>query len=308
MEDSMNGIYTDLACEIRELSPDLEGISEQTEEKGEIHIRRVGVITEAASRKIGKAIGNYVSLDAERLIQRPKELFSAMEQAIADEIRTLLRFNVEHSCIMVVGLGNRSVTPDSLGPRTVERVMITRHIKRFVPDLMDFDTPAVCAFAPGVLGITGIETTDFIKGVANKVKPDCVIAVDSLASRRAARISTTVQISDAGISPGSGVGNRRTDISRETIGVRVISIGVPLVVRASTIIRDFASILSDNTDGGKESLASAAEKLRERDLEDMIVTPKDIDTIADDMSKIVAGGINRALYGSNIDKVLDLLE
>jgi len=132
----------------------------------------------------------------------------------------------DDSTILVIGLGNWNVTPDALGPKVVSRLMVTRHLLEYVPDQVDEGVRPVCAVSPGVLGITGIETGEIVRGIVDRVKPDVVIAIDALASRKMERVNTTIQIADTGISPGSGVGNKRMELSRETLGVPVIAIGV----------------------------------------------------------------------------------
>ena len=176
-------------------------------------------------------------------------------------------------------------------------------------EAFDFDIPSVCAIAPGVLGVTGVETMDIVFGVANKVKPDLIIAVDALASRRAARISTTIQLSDSGISPGSGVGNTRADLSRANLGVPVIAVGVPLVVYASTISQDTISLIADETGlhGDEARLRELAEQVIAKHMGDFIVTPKDIDVIVEDMAGIIANAINSALFGNNLEQVRNML-
>ena len=166
--------------------------------------------------------------------------------------------------------------PDSLGPRVVESVYVTRHIKQYMPEALPGPVRAVSAVAPGVLGVTGVETMELVRGVVEHCKPDLVIAVDSLASRRAARISTTVQLTDTGISPGAGVGNNRTGIDRETLGVPVIAIGVPLVVFAATISQDTISLIADETGlhGDEERLKELAAKVIAEHIGELIVTPK----------------------------------
>lgn len=305
----MNGIYTDLACELRELSPDIEGIAEQDETDGEISIKRIGILTSEASERIGKAMGSYITLDARALTQRPFDLFEAVERRLAIELRRLIKADIKRSTVLVVGLGNREVTPDSLGPRVVEQIIVTRHVKEFMPEAFDFETPGVCAIAPGVLGVTGVETMDIVKGVVERVHPDCIIAIDALASRRAARISTTLQLTDAGISPGSGVGNQRAELSLASLGVPVIAIGVPLVVRAATITCDTLSLMANETGqhADEEKLKLLAESVSEKQLDDMIVTPKDIDAIVSDMAKIIANAINSALFEENLASVRSLI-
>ena len=306
------GIYTDLAAEMRELNPDIEGIREEETNDGEIKIKRIEIFSDIAAHKLGKAQGKYVTLDAEALTQRPLDLFAHVSQCLQRELSELIPLpetKLKSGTVLVVGLGNRGVTPDSLGPRVAERVFVTRHIKEHMPEAFDFDIPSVCAIAPGVLGVTGVETMDIVFGVANKVKPDLIIAVDALASRRAARISTTIQLSDSGISPGSGVGNTRADLSRANLGVPVIAVGVPLVVYASTISQDTISLIADETGlhGDEERLRELAEQVIAKHMGDFIVTPKDIDVIVEDMAGIIANAINSALFGNNLEQVRNML-
>ncbi len=306
------GIYTDLAAEMRELNPDIEGIREEETNDGEIKIKRIEILNDTAAQKLGKAQGKYVTLDAEALTQRPLDLFAHVSQCLRRELTELIPLpetRLKSGTVLVVGLGNRGVTPDSLGPRVAERVFVTRHIKEHMPEAFDFDIPSVCAIAPGVLGVTGVETMDIVFGVANKVKPDLIIAVDALASRRAARISTTIQLSDSGISPGSGVGNTRADLSRANLGVPVIAVGVPLVVYASTISQDTISLIADETGlhGDEERLRELAEQVIAKHMGDFIVTPKDIDVIVEDMAGIIANAINSALFGNNLEQVRNML-
>ncbi len=305
----MNSIHTDLASELRELNPDIEGVSEEEETSGEIRIKRIGILTESAAQKIGKAIGSYVSLSADALEQRPLDLFESVTEKLAEELSKMTKLVPGSGVILVVGLGNHSVTPDSLGPRTAEKIFVTRHIKQYMPEALDFPVPGVCSVAPGVLGATGVETSDIVRGIVERVKPDLVIAIDSLSSRRAARISTTIQLSDAGISPGSGVGNTRADMSEAKLGVPVIAIGVPLVVHASTILLDTIGLMADETGkhGDEEQLKELARSVAERHLDNMIVTPKDIDTIVEDMSGIIANAVNTALFGDKLPQIRSLL-
>ena len=305
----MSSIYTDLAMELKELDPDMNGISETEEHRGEIAIKRVGIITKEAAEKVNKAIGKYITIDAPDLAARPLDLFNNVEKCLSDELRSLIRFDINKSTALVVGLGNQGITPDSLGPKAAEKVFVTRHIKGFAPDAFDFELPSVCSIAPGVLGVTGVETADIVRGVVSFAKPDYIIAIDSLASRRASRISSIIQLSDAGISPGSGVGNLRSELSKASLGVPVIAIGVPLVVRASTITRDtISTILKESLVDNSESMLDELEsRIIEKSLDDMIVTPKDIDIIVEDMSRIIANAINSALFGENVEKIREMI-
>lgn len=298
-------VYTDLAMEARELHPELSGVTEENAQRAGIAISRIKVETDEAAEQIGKAKGSYVTLDAPDLVCRPLDLFEELSKALGDELKALLKELPKDATVLVVGLGNRSITPDSLGPAVAELVYVTRHIHALLPDALPGPVRSVCAAAPGVLGVTGIETMEVVRGITEHVKPDLIIAIDSLASRRAARISTTLQITDAGISPGSGVGNTRAGLNQETFGVPVIAIGVPLVVYASTISQDTISLIADETGlhNDEERLKELAEKVISEKIGTLIVTPKDIDIIVKDMAHILADGINLALFDASYDEI-----
>lgn len=298
-------IRTDLAMEARELHPSLPGVTEETEEREGVSISRITLTTDDAAKRLEKRRGRYVTLDAPELIDRPLDLFERVSRTLADELTHLMEGLGACENVLVVGLGNRAITPDSLGPRVVESVYVTRHIKQYLPDALPGPVRAVSAVAPGVLGVTGVETMEIVRGVVEHCRPDLVIAVDSLASRRAARISTTVQLTDTGISPGAGVGNNRTGLDRETLGVPVIAIGVPLVVFATTISQDTISLIADETGlhNDEERLKELAAKVIAEHIGELIVTPKEIDSIVADMTRIVADGINMALFGADYGEV-----
>ena len=302
-------IYTDLAAEARELDPDLEGVTEQTERRGGITISRIEITGEEAAKKLGKPLGKYVTMDAPELADRPLELFEKVSRELAEEIRTLMPQLPLDAPVLVVGLGNRYITPDALGPRVVEQVFVTRHLLEYMPELMDFTPRSVAAVAPGVLGITGVETLEIVRGVVERVQPKLVIAVDSLASRRAARISTTIQLTDSGIDPGSGVGNERRGLNQNTLGVPVIAIGVPMVLYASTISQDTISMIAEETGlhNDEEKLRTLAEKVLSERFGPMIVTPKDVDSIVRDMSRVLADGINFAMQGIHYEDVREIV-
>ena len=302
-------IYTDLAMEARELNPSIPGIEETNESKGEIGVSRIRVINDLAAQKLSKKKGIYVTLDAPELVNRPLDLFEALSKAVAEEIKQLTGGLKDEATVLVVGLGNRFITPDSLGPRVAEQVYVTRHITEYLPDAFDHPIRSVCAIAPGVLAVTGVETLEIIRGVVEHIKPDLVIAIDSLAARSSERISTAVQITDTGISPGSGVGNTRLDISPEALNVPVLAIGVPLVVYASTVVQDAIELMADETGlhNDEERLKSLAEKVINEKLGPMIMTPKDIDSIVGDMSRIIADGINLAIHDANYDEIRSLI-
>lgn len=302
-------IRTDLAMEARELHPSLPGVTEEKEELEGVSVSRIALTQDEAARRLGKQKGRYITLDAPELTNRPLDLFERVSRMLADELNGLIEGIGACENVLVVGLGNRAITPDSLGPRVVENVYVTRHIKQYMPEALPGPVRAVSAVAPGVLGVTGVETMELVRGVVEHCKPDLVIAVDSLASRRAARISTTLQLTDTGISPGAGVGNNRTGIDRETLGVPVIAIGVPLVVFATTISQDTISLIADETGlhNDEERLKELAAKVIAEHIGELIVTPKEIDSIVADMTRIVADGINMALFGADYAEVRMLI-
>lgn len=211
---------------------------------------------------------------------------------------------------LVVGLGNWNVTPDALGPKVVSKLMITRHLRELVPDSIDEEIRPVCAISPGVLGITGIETGEIIRAIVEKIKPNLVICIDALASRRLERVNRSIQIGNTGISPGSGVGNKRMELSQKTLGIPVIAIGVPTVVDAATMANDTIDLVIDEMIKQSKSGTEFYNMLKSIDKNDkqkmieevldpfvgnLMVTPKEVDMIVDSLTKIIANGINLAL-------------
>ena len=297
----MQGIRTDLAIEAHEMCSKekaeknhLEGIDVSEYKEGEVFVTKITVKDEKGSSILGKPKGTYITLEIPNLKYSDEAYKSACKQ-IALEIGKLAK--VDNSTkTLVVGLGNKYITPDALGPKAVSYLVVTNHIKQG-NDFLGDSFSRVCAVVPGVLGTTGIETTDIIKGVADKIKPDLIIAVDALASRSMDRISNTVQISDTGISPGSGVENKREGVNEEALGVKVIARGVPTVVDAATVASDSIDAALEEQNGdfekiSREKIYSALAK----NVGNMMVTPKDIDSVIEKASKTVANGINLALH------------
>ncbi|MDO4567459.1 MAG: GPR endopeptidase [Clostridia bacterium] len=298
-----SAIRTDMAIELRELDASADGVEESEERLGDVVVTRIKLLTDEAAGRYGKNKGSYITLDAEGIAARPLDLFDEVAARVAEEIQRLAGMELSRAVVLVVGLGNREVTPDSLGPRVVERIYVTRHIRQLLPDALDADVSSVCAIAPGVLGVTGIETVELVRGAVEHVRPDLVIAIDALAARRATRIGASVQLTDAGISPGSGVGNRRASISEQELNCKVLAIGVPLVVYAATVVRDALGLMAKDAgmpDGDLEGVSIAEE------MGDMIMTPKDIDTMVDDMAGILARGINAAIFAEEYEAVRQL--
>lgn len=313
----MRSIRTDLALEAKELyeeqeqkQPDIPGVRVDNEEKENMKISRIEILSKEGEEKIGKPQGNYITLEVPGIRNRDPEYEERVSIQLAEEIRRLSGLGND-STTMVVGLGNWNITPDSLGPKVVQRIMVTRHILDLMPDQVDERVRSVCAVSPGVLGITGIETGEIVKGVVEKVKPDLVIVVDALASRKTDRIGTTIQIADTGIHPGSGVGNKRMGLNQESLGTRTIAIGVPTVVYAHTIGRDALQMLinefSNQATPGSEfykmlqkmdegQMDALVQQVLHQGLGDLVVTPKEVDLLMGDITNIIADGLNLALH------------
>ena len=229
----MLNFRTDLALEMHESQEgELSGVEITTEEDDElgITVTWVEITDENGAAAMGKPIGNYVTLESSLMKENDPEAHEEIAKILARKLGRLHNLDKD-AVILVVGLGNRQVTPDALGPKVCERILVTRHLGGDVPDDLKGKLRAVSALSPGVMGITGIETAEIIKGVTEKISPDLIIAIDALAARRTSRINATIQMSDAGVNPGAGLGNRRMSINRESMGVPVIAVGVPTVIK-----------------------------------------------------------------------------
>lgn len=230
---------TDLAVERRDiynkansLENDVDGIEcEQENINDKISITRVKITNEAGEQAINKPKGEYITLDIKRIKYMEEETINEYGQILSKEISKLIDSHIDKlDPILVVGLGNIYVTPDALGPKVANGIEVTRHIIKYCPQFVKEGTRSITAVSPGVLGVTGIETLEIVKGIVDNVKPKLIIAIDSLCSKNIDRISSTIQISDTGIVPGAGVGNTRAELSQKTLGIPVVAIGVPTVV------------------------------------------------------------------------------
>ena len=255
----------------------------------------VRVATKQAAEAVGKPEGRYVTIDLRPYFRREEGFFARAARCLASELRTLLPGVGEDWPVLVAGLGNRGMTADAVGPLALESLLVTRHMGDCLP--RDVPMSSVCAAAPGVLGVTGMETAEILRGMVAHVKPDAVIAVDALAARSSKRIASTIQITDTGITPGSGVGNHRKALDRRTLGVPVIAVGVPLVVYASTIASDALCALGEG-EVEEERIAACVERVVSEKLGEMIVTPRDVDALVERMAGVLADGINQALHPS----------
>jgi len=306
---------TDLAIEAHELArganASLSGVDETHEDLDGIHVSRVHVRTKVGERRIGKRKGKYITLEVPGLRQRDPELQERVAEQFAKELESMISLP-EDAKVLVVGLGNAHVTPDALGPLVVDRLFVTRHLFHYMPEVLGDGKGfrSVCAVSPGVLGITGIETSEIVSGIVDRVRPDAVLCIDALASRSLGRVNSTIQIADSGIQPGAGVGNKRKAIDRETLGIPVIAIGIPTVVDAATIASDTIEMvlrkLQETVPGNGanqifDQLAPNEKWQMVREVlepigNNLVVTPKEIDEFMEDIAQVVAKGLNVALH------------
>ena len=288
-------IRTDLAMESRDFAHGLSGIALHSRQRKAIKETHVCIETEEAARALEKARGTYITLDHPGLARCPAEERMEMAQAICEGLRTMLPPSGD---LLVVGLGNRYMTADALGNRVLEDLLVTRHLKKMQDESLYGRLRGVCGVAPGVLGVTGMETAEVVQGIVERVHPAAVIAIDALAARESNRICTTVQITDTGIRPGSGVGNHRAGLTKETLGVPVIAIGVPMVVYAAVIARDALSLLLEDIGINEEEHAQAIDtlmdKLASQGMGEMVVTPREVDELVGKVGRIIADGLNLA--------------
>ena len=275
---------TDLALEARELlgeKGELPGIRSQEAEAEGFPLTTVEVTDEEGARVLGKPVGTYHTLDLTGLERREEGAFPRAVKALAGLLAPLL----PRGETLVVGLGNRAITPDAIGPQAADRTLVTRHLVSMSPEHFGSFRP-VAALAAGVLGTTGVESGEIVRAVADKIGVMAVIAVDALAARRVERLCATVQVCDTGIAPGSGVGNHRFALNRESLGVPVIAVGVPTVVDGATLAADLLEEAGGRAD--PQALAGAPGAT-------LMVTPRDIDQRVADLSKVIGYGVSLAL-------------
>ncbi len=297
-------VRTDLALEAKEMYMEsaedkekIDGVSVNISKDCGIVTTKIKITNENGVNVLKKPVGTYVTIEAPD-IKYSVETYEKACLLLADEIRKLSGAGADTKTL-VVGLGNKKITPDALGPDVVSRLMVTGHMQQHLKDFFDEDISSVCAIAPGVLGTTGMETAQIIKGVIEQTKPDLVIAVDALASRSLDRISTTIQLADTGICPGAGVENSRARLDEKTLGVKVIAIGVPTVVDAMTIASDSIDMAMNSINKNlfaDEKKAKLIKDTLTKNIGTLMVTPKDIDAVIEKISKTVANGINLALH------------
>ena len=331
---------TDLAVEAYDMAraaeglQQLDGVQVEVEQRPSAVVRRIRVTSPEAAARMGKAPGTYVTVESPALWQRSQPAREALTDAVARELARLLEAQgvFRDAPVLVAGLGNWNATPDSLGPRVVGQLLVTRHLRDLLPPEKRGSLRPVAALSPGVLGLTGVETTELVGAVVERIRPSAVIGVDALAAAATDRLCSTVQLADTGIEPGAGVGNRRKGLDRQTLGVPVIAVGVPTVIHARRLASGMAAAAFPRMEAGA-SLAPFPRLLSgehpsaapaaypggaagpaggERSgisLDRLIVTPKEIDLLIEDAAEVLAGALNAALHeGVDLDEVLQYLQ
>lgn len=314
-------IRTDLALEQKERfesdNVEVQGVvlEEDYDEEREIRITTVKIETENGAKTMGKPVGTYITMEAPNMVVPDEDYHKEISEELLKHLGQFITLEKEDYSVLIVGLGNRKVTPDALGPYVVDNLNITRHIvKEYGKYAMGEDRAhLISAIVPGVMGQTGMETVEIIRGVAKETKPDIIIAIDALAARSSRRLNSTIQIADTGINPGSGVGNHRNAITKETVGAPVIAIGVPTVVDAATIVNDTMENLIQALETSETLRGvgvvmqgyNAAEKyelikeLISPHLNGLFVTPKDIDETVKRISFTISEALNMLFSGGH---------
>lgn len=316
-EYKKNRIRTDLAIESREVLKESkkdedDGIKVTETEKEGMKITLVEILNERGSEEMGKPQGKYLTIESQKMRENDVFLHEQIIEELSKHINEFVKpQSIEDGGVLVVGLGNRFITPDSLGPKVVSKILVTRHLKGTLPTEIENSVRKVSAISPGVMGITGIETAEIIKGIVERTKPSAVIAIDALAARRASRINATIQMTDTGVCPGGGVGNKRNALNFETLNVPVIAIGVPTVVDAATLVNDTLDRILVEMTAVAEKGTDFYETLKGLEneekynmicsilnpyMENMFVTPKEIDAVTDRLTNIIANSINIGLH------------
>lgn len=310
----MISIRTDLALEATEIceeqSTALDGVVVDTKELEDCTITTVEIINEIGSKIMNKEIGKYITLESGLMKFDDDDSREKVINYLKDELIEI--FGTDQSKkTLIIGLGNWNITSDALGPRAVSKTLVTRHIFKNYNKDYDDDFSEVAALSPGVMGITGIETVEIVKSIVDKIKPDRVVAIDALASRKMDRVNSTIQISTGGIAPGGGVGNKRKALDKSYLGVDVIAIGVPTVVDAATLTIDVLDLAIDNlieVSQENSEFYKMLTKLKEEEKyqlikdslepydKNLIVTPKDIDETIENLAIIISEGLNRSLH------------
>lgn len=306
---------TDMADERRDLykkanslDGEIEGIECEIESFGDdIQLTRVKVLNENGEEALQKKKGNYITIDLKKINNVSDEVKEKIVNTISNEIKKLINNKIkENEEVLVVGLGNGNLVADALGTKVINNIEVTRHVKKYYPEYLNENQRAISAIAPGVMGVTGIETLEIVKGIVQNINPKLVIVIDSLASRSIDRIIKSVQISDTGIIPGGGVGNEQSGLTFESLNIPVIAIGIPTVVETAVLVNDalnlFIRKLQDEAKSTeylnklqKQDNYEEIKKMLNPNNYNMIVTPKEIDDLVENMKDLIADGINYSL-------------
>ncbi len=287
---------TDLALENKEWLQSRqitleEGVAAVEKSGRYVTLTEVEIQTPKASEQMGKPMGRYWTIEGALLKENHPEALEEAAAVTEEALRQLMGLKGKET-VLVVGLGNWNVTPDALGPKVVQQVFVTRHLQQTLPKELAETFRPLAAVSPGVMGITGLETGEMVRGIVQQAKPDLVLAVDALAARKFSRINTTIQLSDTGIAPGSGVGNKRMGLSKETLGVPVIAIGVPTVVDAATLVYDTLALAQAEEGRWEETV----EEVLVPYASELFVTPKEMDAVVDRLAATLASAINAAVH------------
>lgn len=317
------GINLDLALEAHEAirgdrGGEIPGVSLDEESFDIADVKTVNVLNSSGAATIGKPPGKYVTIESDVLRVNNKAYHQELSKILAQKLKDIIPFQSENDSALIVGLGNWNATPDALGPQVVKKTMATRHLHGKVPQELTNGLRSVSAIAPGVLGITGIETAEIIKGIVEKTNPSVIIAIDALAAGDVSRIGATIQIADTGINPGSGVGNKRAGLNQETMGIPVIAIGVPTVVHAgiiaNNIIESFVDQMKNRpplTQLTKElhppMLRMIIDQVLQPYSNTLMVTPKEIDDLIRNTSKVIAMALDESLHPAMPEEVANYL-
>lgn len=298
-----NSVRTDLALEARESIEETDGelrgvsVEEQYHEESEIRVTKVVIETKNAAKAMNKPIGVYITLEAPGMVEPDEGYHEEISQELAKQLKSIIPDSDKEQSVLIVGLGNREVTADALGPNVVDNLFITRHVVKeygkaaYNREKMNL----VSSIVPGVMAQTGMETAEIVKGIVKQTEPDMVIVIDALAARNTKRLTRTIQVTNTGIHPGSGVGNHRNALTKESLGIPVIAIGVPTVVDAATIVTDAVEqVIKEQKETGEAGFA-AIPRGSLTELNNMYVTGKDIDETVKRLSFTISEALNTAL-------------
>ncbi len=299
----LNNRRTDLALEERETFEDddveIKGVvlEEDYDEENDIKITRVIIKDERGAKAMRKPIGTYITIEAPKISGSDESYHEPVSKQVAKYIEQLSK-GVEGKHVLVAGLGNRNLTADALGPQVIDNLFVTRHlVKEFGKEFAKRNNmESMSAISPGVMGQTGMESSEILKGVIKETKPDLLVVIDALAARSTSRLNTTIQITDTGISPGAGVGNNRNALNKESLGIDVIALGVPTVVDAATIVDDRMESALRKKGFSDQEIYQFLNEMTDHDVNNMFVTPKNIDDSIHRISYTISEAINSVFY------------